>query len=425
LGESVVITNPDIKLVSIRIGWFVAFVLYAITGNSQNIPGSVYGVFSFGDIRERSSAYTRALGNTGVAVRDEYNINTVNPAGLTSVIRPVTSLFEIGTNYGSTAFTSNEASNSQRSGSLVSLNYWFRFSKKWASTIGATPFSNVSYSIASDRVFGATYYATPIQFQGTGGINQFYFGNAYDIFKNLSVGATVSFYLGSIKKSEAVSPTAVTNQFEVDKILTARGANFDVGLQYTLPIKKTKIIFGATWDKGACLSGTQQTAIVNPVTFDTLRKTDKLTLNSRLPGTIGGGIGVKRGRSTIAVDVHWMNWKNAEFDEQENYRNTFKYSVGYEYRGDFTSFKYLKTISFRGGVWAQDYPIPVQSTYLSTWGYTLGIALPIQNNRATIGMNYSITQLGVTKVDLVQESSHKFSLDIVIRDVWGIKSKFD
>lgn len=411
---------------SIRIGWFIAFILLTLPGKSQNIPGSLYAVFGFGDIRERTTAYNRALGNTGIAVRDEFNISTINPASLTSINYPFTSLFEIGTSYGSTLFQTSIASNTSRSGALTEINYWFRFSRKWASIVGVSPFSNVSYDMSSTRVFGATSLPSAVQYQGTGGFNQFYFGNAYDILKNLTLGANVSFYLGSIKRTEAVAATGVTNQFEADEILTGRGANFDLGLQYMLPIKKTKIIFGATWDRGASMNGTQQVAIVNPITFDTLSKTDKQVLDSHLPPKYGFGISVKRERSTFAADITYLQWKKAVFDEQEDYRNSFKYSVGYEYRGDLTSYRYLNSISFRAGTWAQQYPIAVQNTFLTTWGYTVGIALPIQNNnRSTISLNYSDTYLGTTKMDLVKEQSRKFSLDIIIRDIWGVKYKFD
>lgn len=410
---------------SIRIGWFFVFLFFAVSARGQNIPGSVYSVFGFGDIRDRSSAFTRALGNTGIAVRDDYNINIVNPAALTSVIRPLTSLFEIGTNYGRTDFNTSNASYSARYGSLVGLNYWFRLGNKWASTVGVAPYSNVSYNILSSRVFGAGYLPSPIQYQGTGGINQFYLGNAYDILKNLTIGGNVSFYLGTEKKANVVAATGVSSLFEVDEILQTRGANFDLGLQYSLSIKKTKLIFGVTWDKGACLTGTQEIAIVNPITFDTLRKTDRLVLPTRLPPNMGFGLGLKANRSTFAADIKYINWKKAEWDEVEQYRNGFKYSAGYDYRGEFGTYNYLKSISFRAGAWVEDYPIAVRNTYLTTWGYTIGIALPIQGPRATVGLNYSVTRLGTTKSDLVQEISRKLSLDIIVRDVWGVKQKFD
>ena len=410
---------------TIRVSWFVFFFVAALSGFAQDIPGSVYSAYGLGDLRERSSAYTRSMGYTSIAVRGDYNLNMTNPAALTSITAPITSYFEIGAYYSTTYASTTAASKKDKFGGLAGINYWFRISKRWASVIGISPLSDLSYKVVTPRVFG-TGAVLPVTSTGTGGINQFYFGNAFDIHKNLSLGVNLSYYLGNLKRSDHVPTSTVSTLFEVEKQQTARGGNIDFGIQYTLNLKKTKIIFGAIYDPGAHLNGTQETAIVNPITFDTLQKTERKRITYKLPKTFGGGIGLKRNRSTLAFDLRYLGYTKARFDQTGIvYQDSYKFSGGYEYRGDYNSFSYLKTISFRAGGWYQNYPVIVQGAKLNTWGYTAGVAFPIQQIRASIGINYSFTQNGVTQNELVREQSRRVSLDIIFRDIWGVKRKFD
>ncbi len=410
--------------VSIRIVCAATLIFAALGVNSQSINGSIYSYYGIGNLQARSSAYTRGLGYTGVGIRDDYHINALNPAAYNAIAKPFTALFEIGANYEATSHQTSDASSISKSGGLNGINFLFKVSPKWGFGVGAAPLSNISYNASSTITFGALSTPTQVINEGSGGINQFYAGSAFEVLKNLSLGANISYYLGTIKKIETVAPTGVTGQLIVANRATAHNLGGDVGAQYLLSLKKAKIIIGATWDPGTFLSGMQQTSIVN-TNFDTLKKTDKIKRDYRMPPTYGGGISLKINRSTLAADLHWADWKNAVLNDDQVYQNSFKYSLGYEYRGDLTSVKYLNAISFRAGGFVQDYPVLVKNTALTTWGYTVGISLPLDNYRASMNINYSFIQLGTLQNGLVKEQSNKIVLDFIIRDIWGIKRKFD
>ena len=53
------------------LGAFLFFIFTAAGVNAQNVNGSVYSYFGIGPLQVRSSAYNRALGYTGVGVRDD------------------------------------------------------------------------------------------------------------------------------------------------------------------------------------------------------------------------------------------------------------------------------------------------------------------------------------------------------------------
>jgi hypothetical protein len=410
-----------VKVLSLGV---LMLVFSGVTTDAQTVDGSVYSFYGIGNLQGRTTGYNRALGYTGVAVRDDHNISAVNPAAYNAIAKPFTSIFELGAYYASTKHQSVDASSSSRSGNLSGINLLFRPSSKLGIGMGVSPLANINYKATSARTF-VTLSPTSISYEGSGGINQFYFGLAFEVFKNFSVGANASYYIGTIKKIENVAATfAVPDQLVVANLTTAHNLGGDAGAQYSFLIKKTKITLGATWNPGTSLSGTQQTSIVNS-NLDTLKQTDKVSANYRMPATYGGGLGIKSGRSTLAADVHWINWKTAIVNDGQTYQDSWKYSVGYEYRGDLTALKYLNAISLRAGAFVQDYPLVLKNTPFKTWGYTVGISLPLDGYRASININYAFTQLGTTKAGLIQENSNRLVLDFIIRDIWGVKRKLD
>src|SRR6266850_2150915 len=258
-------------------GPVVALVMLFFSGfgaDAQSISGSVYSYYGIGNLQSRTAAYNRALGYTGVGVRDDYNLSAVNPAAYNALVKPFTTSFELGASYESIKHQDDISSSSTRAGGLTSMNLLFKLSQKWGCVVGASPLTTINYKASSTRLFG-NLNPTPISYEGSGGINQYYFGNAFEVFKNFSVGANLSYYLGTFKRTENVSATGVTDQLIVTNRTSAHNLGGDVGAQYSFLIKKkTGITLGATWDPGTSLSGTQQTSIVN-TNLDTLKKTDK------------------------------------------------------------------------------------------------------------------------------------------------------
>ena len=94
------------------------------------------------------------MGGTGIAVRDGFNLNYVNPASYGSIASPVSSVFEMGFYVEHNDYRTTDLSESRTNGSLSNINYWFKFLPQWSSTVGLTPFSSVSYKINTTRSLG-------------------------------------------------------------------------------------------------------------------------------------------------------------------------------------------------------------------------------------------------------------------------------
>src|SRR5688500_16958332 len=153
----------------------------------QNIFNSPYSIYGLGIMNERLSTLNRGMGGAGIAVRDEFNLNYVNPASYGAIQSPVSSIYEMGFYVENNNYKTNELSESKSNGSLTNINYWFKFKPYWSSMVGLSPFSSVSYKIATTQSLGSGS-AVDYFYEGSGALSRFYWGNAFTITKNLSLG---------------------------------------------------------------------------------------------------------------------------------------------------------------------------------------------------------------------------------------------
>lgn len=130
-------------------------------------------------------------------------------------------------------------------------------------------------------------------------------------------------------------------------------------------------------------------------------------------------------RSTIASDLKLKNWSNAQLDQGLALQNTARLSIGYEYKGNPKSEKYLGIIALRSGVYTQNNYFVLKNTPFREWGFSLGAGLPISSNRGMLNLSYNYNRTGTTEKKLIEQSAQVFMLDIIFRDLWGIRRKFD
>lgn len=209
--QSLLLVKPRPNSLRIVQGAFFFSLLFFVADatRAQTVNGSIYSYFGIGNLQLRSSAYNRALGYTGIGVRDNMNINVINPAAYNAIAKPFTSLFELGANYEATNHSTYATSSVSKTGGLNGINFLVRPATKLGVLIGAAPLTNISFNAASQVQYASI--ASPVQLvaQGSGGINQFYLGASYEIFKNFSLGVNLSYFLGTIKKTITEPPTAV------------------------------------------------------------------------------------------------------------------------------------------------------------------------------------------------------------------------
>lgn len=407
----------------IRVSLLIIFVVSNATSlYSQTISASPYSVYGIGMLRDRTSALNRSIGGTGIGLRDPLQLNNLNPASYTS-IQTITQIFEVGMFIESDYYKTSRQTSRSSTGNLTSINYWFRFSKKWAGTFGLTPFSNVEYNISSNHLLGDG--ESTVQYSGTGGISQFYFGNGYQVTKNLSVGVNASYLFGSIQKKETIDAGIGAGTVMTKKTIVSQ-VNADFGAQYTFFLKKDRTLsVGATFDERLKLNTSGNIVVSESFEEDTLWSESTNPDDFILPMQMGGGISYQTRRSSFAADFTFKEWSKAKLDDDVNLQNTLRFSVGYEYKGNDEIDNYWQNIQLRSGFYFQNNYLVLNKKTFVDWGATFGIGLPFNGNRGQVNVSYSYNESGTTAKSLIKQQANVFVIDFTFRDLWGIRRKFD
>jgi hypothetical protein len=391
----------------------------------QNIFNSPYSIYGLGIMNEKLSTLNRGMGGVGIAVRDEFNLNYVNPASYGAIQSPVSSIYEMGFYVENNNYKTNELSESKSNGSLTNINYWFKFKPYWSSMVGLAPFSSVSYKIATTQSLGSGS-AVDYFYEGSGALSRFYWGNAFTITKNLSFGFNASFLFGSISKKEFIITPGGTGSITFENKINARRVSVDAGIQYSFKLKKDRsLVLGIVGDPGVTFNASQKHYVYNE-NSDTLNATIEDKQKYAIPATAGIGAAFHTRRSVIAGDVKFEHWSNATTPEREAIlRDTWKVSVGYMYKGNPDAVNYWGSVSLRAGFFTQNYYQKIKDNVLPWWGMSLGVSLPVFDNRSSINLTYSLDRLGTLNDGLILQRSQKLMIDVVIRDLWGMKRRFD
>jgi len=392
---------------------------------AQNIFNSPYSVYGLGIMNARMSTLNRGMGGTGIAVRDGFNLSYVNPASYGSIQSPVSSIYEMGFYIENNSYRTSELNESKSNGSLTNINYWFKLKPRWSSTVGLSPFSSVGYKMSTTRNLGSGS-AVDYTYEGSGAISRFYWGNAFNVTKNLSIGVNASFLFGSISKTEFITTPGGGGSLTFENKISARKIGVDAGIQYSFRLKKDRsIIIGVIGDPGVTFNANQKNYIYNE-NSDTLNTSLADKQKYAVPASAGAGLSYQTKRSIVAGDLKFEHWSSVESDEQETtLQDTWKFSVGYMYKGNPDATNYWGSVSLRAGFYTQSYYQVIKENVLPWWGMSLGVSLPVFDNRSSINLTYGLDQMGTLNNDLILQRSQKIMFDVIIRDLWGIKRKFD
>jgi hypothetical protein len=389
---------------------------------SQTISASPYSVYGIGMINGKSSALNRSMGGTGIGVRDPNNLNNYNPAAYTS-IQGSTQMFELGFYIESDYYQTTKQSDKFYTGGLTGVNAWFRFSKRWAGVMGLSPFSRINYNVSSTRKIGSEE-GSGVSYSGTGGFSQFYFGNSFQVTRNLSVGVDGSYLFGSINKNEFItsgygSGTVLKNSVSANRLKT------DLGIQYSFFLdKKRSVNFGFTYGHKVRLNTKSEMMLIGSQ-GDTTASDEADIEDYVLPSALGAGISYQSRRSTVAIDLKYTKWSEATLEDHIGLRNTSRLSFGYTYEGNPNGLTYFDFVQLKTGFYIGNNYLLLADASFDEWGLSAGVELPIAGNRGTINISYHYNRSGTLQGGMVREQANMLMVDLTFRDVWGIRRKFD
>ncbi|MFP4366138.1 MAG: hypothetical protein ACLFQA_03490 [Bacteroidales bacterium] len=401
--------------------------------SAQNNTYSPYSRFGIGDIAKNPFGRNMALGGTGFGLRDPNHINYLNPAS-NSAQDTMSFIFSTGITGNTMQLSTNEASHNVNNVTLSHLAIGFPVARWWKTNIGLTPYSQMGYNIIDvDLSQDSEHY-----YDGSGGINQFFFGNAVNITNNISAGINISYLFGTLNQNRELQFPMADDKFSVNS--TSRSMvgdlHFRYGLQYSSSIRENyRYTLGVIYENKTPLRTSQDWLIINQLSTesgqvrDTIQHLTGSESSIELPANIGIGVSFARNNKfLVGADYSFQNWSETSFldQQQDSLVNSSTFSMGAQYIPDHTDFRnYLNRIQYRLGFHYTNTYLQLRGHQLKDYGITLGFGFPYGNSRTSFDFSVDIGRRGTTDLNLIRENYVIFNLSLSLYDNWFFQRRYD
>jgi hypothetical protein len=311
--------------------------------------------------------------------------------------------------------------------------------------VGITPYSDMGYDFSSietdPEIIGNTGNIR-YDSNGSGSVYQAFFGAGVTFWKRLSVGADMIYYFGNLDKITNMDYSdASYRSLNSGSELTVRGLTGKFGLQYEQKLGgNVSMVIGATYKLGTNMKGystnyryANQSSVTDTLKYnvDTLAKT-----GVRFADEIGVGIAVKGGDKWSAeFDYTRSDWRGSGLDKAAGFavngQSVFTSAVSQSFRAGFEFVPnrndiryYLKTCSYRVGVYYDQAYYKMDGNNVNSMGITLGLTLPVFRLYNGISLGVDLGQRASTRNNMIRERYATFNIGFNIHDIWFRKVQY-
>lgn len=412
--------------------------LFAQFNNNTTSPFSRFGL---GDLHGQTHGRTNAMGGATLGSRNSQQINFANPASYTST-DSLAFLFEFGVNGKFSDYKNNLGNFSTNDINFRYFSMSFPITRRISTALGLTPYSDVGYDIQINQNLENSGQVRHIYY-GDGSLSRAFLGLGVRPFKNISVGANLFYFFGSLSRNASITFPQNQEMYVVQKIDGLRLRDFGVnfGLQATLPLSKDQsLTVGATVENRP-----KFTAFNSDISFkslvlydqsgnaygdnDTISYRSEVKDKIQMPLSTGIGFSfVKLNKLEINADYYFQQWSKATFFGEPYHFLTDRsvISIGGEYIPDkFSIRSYTSRIAYRGGLQYENSYLIIGNQQVNDFGISFGVGLPVYRSNSTVNVSAELGRRGSTKDNMVRENYMKLNLSVNLYDFWFVKRRFD
>lgn len=409
----------------------LVFLLLILSGAAiaQNNTNSPYTRYGYGQLADQGSGNSKAMGGIAYGLRDKYQTNFVNPASYTA-IDSLTFIFDGGVSLQNTNLSDGKLKMNAKNSSFDYITMQFRLGKWAAMSLGLLPYSNVGYNMAEYNAQGEA--SNQVTYSGDGGMHQLYLGAGFKIFKNLSVGANISYLWGDVTRQRNLqfSESSSARTILTTSNVSLKSYKLDFGAQYTQQFgKKHAMTLGAVFSPGHDLNNEAyiQDQVGSSYTGTTITTRDTV-VTCGIPMTVGAGLTyVYDNRLTVGADFMYQNWSSVTYmNEKDAFNNRTKISVGAEYMPNALGRSYFAHVKYRLGAYYSKpyYKIDGQSA-ANEYGVTAGFGLPIPRTRSVLSLSAQYVRVEGTSKAFLNENTLRICVGVTFNERWFFKRKVD
>ncbi|HWB64623.1 MAG TPA: hypothetical protein VG603_14000 [Chitinophagales bacterium] len=405
---------------------------------------SPYSRFGLGTLRSPVFSSNQAMGFLAAPYASAININSANPASYASLTRTT---LEIGTLIDGRAINTGDSVYKAGAGGVSHFAIAFVPNPKhnnWAITLGLSPYSNVDYNFIQnfdDSINGQYSQA----YKGSGSLYQVFAGGAYKV-NGFSIGANLGYLFGKLEYQKIIALPDSLYGLSTRNInnVNVNGFNYTVGVQYQKLLYHNhdeqdnrhdiNMYIGA-YGSGGIKLRTKSSNYWDRFYYDTYNALQVLdTLEStfnvkgkiNLPFNIGAGMMFGNETFWLAgFDFKYANWSSYTTPlDNGGLNDSWQLSFGAQITPKLGDKGYLNNMQYRFGGYYGQSEILFNGHSFTQGGATIGFGLPFKNI-AHLNLTGDFGSLSTPDRNIIRESYYRFTIGLVLNDIWFIKQKFD
>jgi len=310
--------------------------------------------------------------------------------------------------------------------------------KHWGSSIGLLPYSSQNYEFNSTVTSStAGGIVGNYNYKGSGGIYKIYWGNSYEFFKHLSVGANLSYLFGSLKQQIMIQDPNHNELISTHNDVSLSNFYLDYGIQlYGKLSKKLDYSIGATFAPMTPLNVDYSQTVYNPdssVAYSNTIPFKPFTL----PNNMGAGLSVTYNkRYTFIADYKTQSWGSVN---NTGYVNSFlnstdfmsykignsnRFSAGVEYSKKRVVYNTLvELMYFQAGFYSSNSYLTLYGQQIKDIGGSLGIGVNAKRSMLSYAFTLQYGVKGIQNSQLIQQRYANLTFTLSYRDIWLTKGR--
>jgi len=422
------------KILSYSIALAFLMLLTGLQVNAQTRIISPYSKYGVGELNNNQLSRNIGMAGLGYGYRSNKSVNYLNPASYTKVDENSFVFEAVGYSHFYEQKTVAQAQTSNYS-SLGNIGFSFPIiGNKLAVGAGLKPYSLVGYKMLDEDV-GEYAGTVNYLYEGAGGLNEVYFGTAYSLFDNFSVGVNASYLFGNIEDKVTISSRDMEGFFSTNKISNdnIKGFLYNFGMQYERELAENReFVMGLTYGHETNFDITRSRLIKRELPGQT--GVDTLLHNSTthdnqlsLPKKFGAGAWLKYNENwSGGIDFDWQNWDDfRRFGDSEELQDSYNLAAGIKFSPTAATYTgFFRDITYMGGVrYGQSY-LNVNNYSFDELGMSFGIYIPFSNDNNGINLGFEYTQRGTTEQSLIKEDFYRVNIALNIHERWFIQRRF-
>ena len=417
-----------------KIVFSIVIFLCSISAFGQNNSGTPYSKYGLGIFPDNYGPYT-AMGGVSVAMRDNYNINFMNPASYTA-LDTLRFYFQLGVSGEYVDISTNKEHSKYQVAQNASINMAFRLYKKLFMSFGFNEKSDIGYDILyNNEVIGDPSMRFLQHIEGEGGLNEAYLGLAYQ-FGKLSIGVNSSLIFGKLEERQTLQILPVGSGYYL-KTRTQTNvfdALFTMGAQLPLQLNKnSNLTLGTSFNFGTNFHGkktfeaykiSMATGAQTPINDE---KWEDGNIHYPFKMIIGTTYEYKK-RWLISGDYTFQNMSQyQEFGGERVYKNYHKAALGGYFQPDATGRYWWQRNKYMAGTYFTRSHIDLNDHSINTYGITVGSQIPVRlrTQELMLGVAFDFGMRGTRSDNLILEKYAKVRINIAFKEIWFMKSKIN